>query len=192
LSLVDWSVIKSKRYQRQLVKTPRGNMHPRMVEFSLKFNLELQKRGVPFYVFEFHRSAERQNDLKAGGLSKASGGRSPHQWGFAFDLVHCTKYWDLTPKQWAFVGAIGKEVARRMKLKVVWGGDWDFYDPAHWQLANWKEFKSQMIENPFQEWPDQHISYKLRCASVDLYYEPDNYGWYCIWIEKLLRKSKRK
>lgn len=73
------------------------------------------------------------------GLSKAKAGQSAHNHGFAVDIVHGTKAWELTRKQWDLVGHIGKEVAASMGIHVEWGGDWSFYDPAHWELANWRD-----------------------------------------------------
>lgn len=67
-------------------------------------------------------------------------GRSPHQFGMAVDIAHLTRAWDLTAKEWAVIGLIGKEVARKRKIRIVWGGDFkSIYDPAHWELADWKE-----------------------------------------------------
>ncbi|QCS37219.1 hypothetical protein [Tortoise microvirus 70] len=64
----------------------------------------------------------------------------------AVDIVHFGRYWDLSPKEWAVVGLIGKEVARRRNIKIVWGGDWRFWDPAHWELKDWKALR--VPDNP--------------------------------------------
>ena len=37
------------------------------------------------------------------------------------------------------IGGVGKEVARKMGLRVTWGGDFkSLYDPAHWELTDWR------------------------------------------------------
>ena len=138
-ALADWPVIESIDYRNAVVKTSRELAHPEIVEFYLEFNKVLRARGYPFYAFEFHRSLRRQHTLYQRGVSKAKPGESPHNYGCAVDIVHLTRKWDLTRVEWAVVGALGKEVARRRNLKIDWGGDWRFYDPAHWQLTNWKE-----------------------------------------------------
>jgi len=63
----------------------------------------------------------------------------------AVDIIHATRGWNLTAKEWQVVGAIGHEIARKRNIDMEWGGDWDghdgrpnFYDPAHWQLKSWK------------------------------------------------------
>lgn len=144
--LVDRQTLKSVKWRNQIVKTPIEGMHPEMAKFGQKLTKELAARGYPFFVFEYYRDPIRQDRLFNQGVSKARGGQSPHNYGLACDLVHATRYWDLTRREWAVVGAIGKEVARRMKLKIEWGGDWNFYDPAHWQMAGWKKYRAALSE----------------------------------------------
>nr|WP_245369132.1 M15 family metallopeptidase [Agrobacterium tumefaciens] len=86
-----------------------------------------------------YRDDVEQQRLYVKGLSKAKPGQSAHNYGLAVDIVHGTKAWDLTRKQWDLIGHIGKEVAASLGIKVEWGGDWSFYDPAHWELANWRD-----------------------------------------------------
>ena len=100
-------------------------------------------RNIPVLAFEMLRDEQRQNELHAQGRSKAKGGNSPHQYGCAVDIVHATRYWNLSKKEWDIVGSIGKEIARKRNLKLDWGGDWNFYDPAHWQLTNWRLRKDE-------------------------------------------------
>jgi len=35
--------------------------------------------------------------------------------------------------------AIGKEVARKRNIKLDSGHDWNFWDPAHWEIDNWQD-----------------------------------------------------
>ncbi|TNE66278.1 MAG: hypothetical protein EP336_10400 [Rhodobacteraceae bacterium] len=116
-------------------------VHPQIVDFYRAFQKELKRRNIPFYAFEFKRSLQRQARLLKAGVTKARPGQSPHQYGLAVDLVSVTDHWGLTKKQWAVIGAIGKEVARKRGCDIEWGGDWSFYDPAHWQLANWRSWE---------------------------------------------------
>ena len=94
------------------------------------------------------RSKAEQHRLYQQGHSKALPGLSPHQHGLAVDIVHSTLAWELpkgpgekrADKAWELIGVIGKEVAQGNGIDIVWGGDWKFWDPAHWEIANWKDF----------------------------------------------------
>ena len=138
----DRSFCLSERYKAQQTRVPRAGSHPDIVEFERRFVARCRKIGVPLFAHCFLRSAAEQNKLFAAGTSKARAWESPHNFGLAVDIVHGTKAWDLTRKQWDLIGHIGKEVAAQLGLKVVWGGDWKFYDPAHWELANWRDIGS--------------------------------------------------
>jgi len=119
------------------------------VFFYRRFIKEMEARGVAMFATEFNRSNERQRELKAKGVSKAGPGASPHNYGLAVDIVHLTRLWDLTEKEWDLIGTIGKEVARKMNLKVEWGGDWNFYDPAHWEIRDWREVRDNQLIFPY-------------------------------------------
>ncbi len=113
--------------------------HPKLLLFEKKFQRRLQKLGIPMFAANMVRSAAWQAALKAQGVSKTTEGA--HNYGCAFDLVHSIHGWNLQPMQWQLIGHLGKEVAKAAGIKVVWGGDWSFYDPAHWELANWRDLK---------------------------------------------------
>lgn len=143
-------------------------VHPDIIEFWKAFDKHCKKRNIPLWAFEFVRSKKRQDALHAKGRSKARGGQSPHQvhrikwwyevrvkqpdgtykmekhyehrnYSMAVDIVHASRAWNLTKKEWDVLGSIGKEIARKRNLKMEWGGDWKFYDPAHWQIKNWRD-----------------------------------------------------
>lgn len=138
-SLTDKGMVKEKSTNPAKPKDY-SCVHPDIVEFHEKLIAELAKRQMPFHAFELYRSPERQNRLLKHGVTKAKGGQSPHNYGMAVDLVHDKRFWDLTRTQWDVIGAIGKEVARKMGVKVTWGGDFrSFYDPAHWELEDWRK-----------------------------------------------------
>jgi len=85
------------------------------------------------------RTAERQQELYDKGFTKAKPGFGAHQYGMAVDCIIGHKGWNLSKKEWACLCAIGKEVARRRNLKIESGYDWDFWDPAHWELIGWQQ-----------------------------------------------------
>lgn len=114
-------------------------VHPDIKEFWRAMEIQMTKRNIPIWAFEFMRTKKRQNELYKNGRSKAKAGKSPHQYGMAVDIVHATRAWNLTKKEWDVIGQIGHEIARMRKLNIEWGGDWQFYDPAHWQIKKWRD-----------------------------------------------------
>ena len=126
---------------------------PDLITFFKAFSKDLQARGMPFFAHCFVRSHALQDTLYANGVSKARAGQSPHNWGMAVDVVHYGRFWQLTRQEWAVVGLLGKEAARRRNIKVTWGGDWRFYDPAHWELSDWKDRASGRLTEaqPFSQ-----------------------------------------
>lgn len=131
-------VVQSNAFKERELRAERGNSDPDLVDFATHFTRALKDRGFPFFPIEWERGRERQDALKAQGLSRASWGQSAHNFGMAVDVVHFGRFWQLSRAEWAVVGLIGKEVARKRNIKIRWGGDWDFYDPAHWELSDWK------------------------------------------------------
>ncbi|QCS36976.1 hypothetical protein [Tortoise microvirus 37] len=147
--LSDTVYIASADYRRLAIRTPREGAEPDIVRFYLAFQKDLVARGFPFFATEFLRGRDRQQALYNAGNSKAVFGRSPHNFGMAVDIVHCKRLWDLKPQEWALIGLLGKEAARKQSIKIEWGGDWFGrgkrrtspgqvgWDPAHWELADW-------------------------------------------------------
>lgn len=139
--LADHEAMKADAFRRRVV-WEQELADPDMRRFAVAFLRDLHKRGFPLFVVQCWRSGKEQDALFVKGVTKAKAGQSAHNYGMAVDVIHFMRGWDLTRKEWAVVGAIGKEVARKCNLKVTWGGDWKFWDPAHWELSDWKERKS--------------------------------------------------
>lgn len=138
-ALKDPSFCASERWLSCQNRANRTGAHPDILEFEKRFMKRARKIGIPLFAHCVMRTSDEQNRLYIKGVSKARAGQSPHNYGLAVDIVHCTKAWDLSRKQWDLLGHIGKEVAAQLGVKIVWGGDWDFYDPAHWELRNWRD-----------------------------------------------------
>lgn len=136
-SLRNRELIVSPSFQRSAVKWPKAT-NPALSDFLKGFIKDLHAAGYPLRPVEILRDRARQNALYVSGNSKAKFGQSAHNYGLAVDVVHHTRGWKLSRLEWDLVGAVGKETARKRKLKLVWGGDWEFYDPAHWELADWR------------------------------------------------------
>ena len=128
----------SESHLRQHGRADYSYADAEIMEFGARLYTALRKRGIPFFVHCCYRDAETQASLHAKGHSKAAFGSSPHNVGRAVDLVHSTYAWELTRQEWSYIGRLGKDVAQTMGIDVTWGGDWSFYDPAHWQLTDWR------------------------------------------------------
>lgn len=146
--MVDKPFLASRKWQEQQWRADRTGAHLTILEFERLLIKRMARLGVPMFASEVLRSQERQQQLFEDGHSQAKAGKGPHPYGCAADVVHSVKGWNLTKTQWALVGHVGKEVAQQRGLKVSWGGDWKFYDPAHWEVTGWK---AVMSEYPFKE-----------------------------------------
>lgn len=137
----------TERYRDQNGRADRDGAHPEIVAFEKAMRKAMAKIYVPVFAHNMVRDAAHQNALYVQGVTKAKAGQSPHNYGLAVDIVHSTKAWDMTPEQWAIFGHVGKELALRHGIPIIWGGDWtSFPDPAHWEIANWKSLKNWKAE----------------------------------------------
>lgn len=144
--LSDRAAVQTLQYRNAVVKCSADDTHPLIAEFYRHFQKALEQRAYPLFAVEMHRSNARQVSLRDKGTSKAGPGQSPHNWGCAVDIIHLTRGWNLSKAEWDIIGLIGKEVARKRKIPIVWGGDWKFWDPAHWELANWRDLRGVFDE----------------------------------------------
>lgn len=111
-------------------------VHPDLVKVvELAITLTTQD----FRVIEGLRTPERQRILVQKGASKTM--KSRHLTGHAVDLAPLVDgqiSWD-----WQYfhpIAAAMKDAAKRLGLRVEWGGDWrKFKDGPHWQLP-WETY----------------------------------------------------
>lgn len=136
---VDRSYFISDTYLRQLTRADYQNVRGDVARFSAHFVLALRRHRLPFYVHEAFRTPDRQAELVAQGRSRAIPPIAPHVQGCAVDVVHSRFGWQLTRTEWSAIGKIGQSVADKLNIPMEWGGTWSFYDPAHWQLRDWKD-----------------------------------------------------
>lgn len=152
---------------RQHERADWQNVDPRIALFAAKFIELLRVRyQVGFFCHSAYRTKEEQNQAVARGNSRTPWPAAAHCQGAAVDLVHLRYAWDLSRAEWACIGTLGKDLHVRMmqqarpedRFKIVWGGDWtSLYDPAHWEIAGWKDDISIPIEGvPIRAMP-RHI-----------------------------------
>ncbi|MER9265423.1 M15 family metallopeptidase [Mesorhizobium sp. M0410] len=136
--LRDRAFMMSERYAAQQLRAPTEGARAEIVTFHDAFQRQLRALGVPMFAHCFVRDSHAQDEAYATGHSKAQAGESPHNFGCAVDIVHSRKAWSLTKREWSVIGHIGKDVAARNQMKIDWGGDWKFWDPAHWEIRGWR------------------------------------------------------
>lgn len=132
---------QSEKFVEQQWRADRQDAHPDILLFEKLLVRRMKALDVPMWASCVWRSMDDQSSAWVRGVTKAKAGESAHNWGCAVDIVHGTKGWDLSKAQWDIVAHVGKELAIQNGLKLVWGGDWKFWDPAHWELAEWKVLK---------------------------------------------------
>lgn len=138
-AIADREFVRSQRYREQQTRASREGCHPDIIRFERLLVEQARRINVPLFAHSMMRDSHEQDALFERGVTKARAGESPHNFGLAVDVIHGTKAWDISRQSWSLLGHMGKELAARNGIKVTWGGDWKFYDPAHWELANWKE-----------------------------------------------------
>lgn len=139
--LVDRQFCFSQRYGEQQMRANRTGAQPEILDFEKLLIRRMFKLGVPMFGHCVVRTGKEQDRLFKLGMSRAKAGQSAHNYGAAVDAIHSVKAWNLTRNQWSIIGHVGKEAAAQAGLKVTWGGDWKFYDPAHWELTDWRALR---------------------------------------------------
>lgn len=132
--------LKSSRYSEQQMRADRLKAHPDILLFERKLIRRMAELGVPMFAHCVWRTHEDQLKAYKAGNSKATPENAPHCNGVAVDVIHSTRAWALDENAWKLIGHIGKEIAATNNLPITWGGDWRFYDPAHWELHPWREY----------------------------------------------------
>lgn len=159
------SFILSTPHLKQWERADWQGVDPRIAYFAGKLQQRLRQMGIPTYVHTAYRTRAAQDAAFKAGNSKLQGDRTAHRVGGAVDLVHSLFHWDLSPQEWAFVGKVGKEVHRKIqqglkaedRWEIVWGGDWSFYDPAHWEIKTWKALPTVTETEPLRFTPKNLI-----------------------------------
>ena len=134
--------LQSDRYREQQERANRKGAHADIIQFEKAFIRRMESLGVPMFAHNMVRTVAEQNALYVKGVTKAKGKEGPHTHGAAVDIVHSTMGWNIPDKSWKILGHIGLEVAKTQGIDITWGGNWKFYDPAHWELTDWRALAS--------------------------------------------------
>ena len=147
-SLVDRNFLGSVRHQEQQSRAVRDGAHPKIITFEKVFQARMAKLGVPMFCHCMVRTRAAQREAFVKGYSRNNGVTDFPHLAWAVDMNHSLKAWDVPKSAWTMIGHIGKEVAAQNGIKIVWGGEFkSLYDPAHWELAGWKDMAGEL---PYQ------------------------------------------
>ncbi|MHA6692268.1 M15 family metallopeptidase domain-containing protein [Devosia sp. A449] len=137
--LVNRPFLATETWREQQRRAVREGAHPKVLKFEAAFIRRMKRVGIPMWAHCVIRSEYEQAEMVRNGVSKDSpdDGLWPHR-GCAVDLIHSVKGWQMNDDEWKLIGHLGKEISAQMGLSMQWGGDWSFYDPAHWEVKNWK------------------------------------------------------
>jgi peptidoglycan LD-endopeptidase CwlK len=116
-----------------------SNLNPTVKALAVRTIESMQAQGYAPYLFEGHRTMERQNSLYAQGrtapgsvVTYVRGGGSWHNYGLAVDIVfwdrsHSGPSWGAPSSHWAALGRAGKAAGF-----TRWMGDTG-WDQAHFE-----------------------------------------------------------
>jgi len=142
-SLQDFKFLSTQKYQEQQWRATREGGHLLIIEFEKAFIKRLREEGIPAFCHAMVRTQEDQRKAFKGGFSNFDGSQPYVHEHCAVDVIHSIYGWNMERSQWLIFGHLGKEVAKMRGIDIVWGGDWKSKrwpegDPAHWELADWR------------------------------------------------------
>lgn len=153
--------LKTAKYQEQQGRAVTEGADPLICLFSYKVIQSAAKLGIPLFAHTIVRSYDDQASAYVRGVSWTNPDKVPwpHR-AFAVDIIHSQYGWmdnPPIPHAWDVVGHIGFNVAQSMDIDIRWGGDWNGngrtdderkYDPAHFELADWRTRYAEYFPHP--------------------------------------------
>lgn len=163
----------SDGYLRQLVRADWQHADVRLARWSSIFIELARKRDIPLYVHTCFRGEEDQRLANHLGNSKAVFPNSPHNIGEAVDVVHGLFHWDMTKQEWDLLYVLGSRALDILnsslpaaeKLNLSWGGKWRFYDPAHWEVLDFKDRVKRLSVGSAVHMTPRHILAQFKLSS---------------------------
>lgn len=141
------SHFKSNAWLRQCERADWAHVDQRLALWAAIVIEMGRRRNIPLYAHSALRDKATQDALRKAGNSRLAYPHSAHNIGEAVDIVHGTLHWNMSRQEWSLIGVLGRLALERLnaslkkerKLQLTWGGDWrSFWDPAHWEIADYK------------------------------------------------------
>lgn len=138
------SFLSSAVYSLQQYRADWQQCDPRMELLAARVVLRAAKLGVPLYVHSAFRTKAEQDEMIRRKVTKAPYPRSAHNIGEAFDLVHGTHQWNMTPREWAYLRWLVHDELRKINAKLPKArklelGQEISWDPAHFEVADYRD-----------------------------------------------------
>lgn len=141
-------------YLKQYDRADWQHVDARIQYFAAKLIETMRQRNIPLYVHGAFRTQLEQETLFANGRTKTRYPKAAHCQGAAVDIVHSQYHWELSESEWQYIGKVGNDLATQLGIPVKWGGEWSFYDPAHWELKGWQDhIKYPTARTPIRKTP---------------------------------------
>lgn len=128
-------------------KTGTDMLYPDVEEKFLRLKRTMKELGLPIKLSCGFRSAKVQDEYyeRVPKITNAKGLQSWHQFALAFDVIHERYGWNAPMSFWNTLGEEGK------KLGLVWGGDWQMRDYAHFQSGETKRINIKELADYFRQ-----------------------------------------
>lgn len=155
--LRDPAHFRSNGWLRQQERADWRHADPRLMFWAARFVEAARSREIPLYVHCCLRDKAEQDRLVAAGHSRARYPQSAHNIAEAVDIVHGRYHWDMTRAEWDLLHVLGRLVLERVnaqlpdarKLRIVWGGGFkSLYDPAHWEIEDFRARRRPLAAGP--------------------------------------------
>lgn len=166
-NLPDWNIPQrlaaprywlGSAYLRHGEKADWQSVDYRLQAWAALFVEIARRKDIPLFVHSAFRTKAEQDALVERGVSRARWPLSAHNIGEAVDIVHGEYAWSLTNDEWKLLGIIGREAERRInarlkaanRLILNWGGDEGpgdtfRWDPAHWEIADFRTRRREIV-----------------------------------------------
>lgn len=123
------------------------HVDPRLMMWAAMLIEQARLWGIPLYVHSAFRTEAEQADMILRKVSRTPYPRSAHNIGEAVDIVHGVFHWNMSPREWQALHVLGLRCLDRLnagvkaadRLQLTWGGHFtSLYDPAHWEIADYR------------------------------------------------------
>lgn len=156
--------LSSASYAAQQQRADWQQCDPRMELLAARVVLRAAKLGIPLYVHSAFRTKAEQDELIRRKVTKAAYPRSAHNIGEAFDLVHGTHQWNMTPREWAYLRWLVTDERRKINAKLPKArklhlGQEISWDPAHYEVADYRDrIRPMPVQSPLRRSPSVAVT----------------------------------